>query len=762
MKNRILLLLLITISLVSCRKEFDKFERPDWLEGKLYTQLKTVPGIDSFIVAIEKSGYDTILDFSGSYTIFAPENEAFRSFMSGKYTSIGDIPHEDILELVKYHIIQNPWSRVQLQSLDVNGWIDRRDQYNNEPWGYKRQTLLKDGNRKYFIIIEREIATIVDSTNSNSNRTVFSSSRKYVPLFFDEYMSIADVRSDDFADFFGRAYEPGEIFFGNARLYKEDYFAENGFIYKVDQVVNPLKNVEQILENQEDENSYSTFLNAIYLFPQFSENTVETNKQPGASMGLDVPTLYNLDYNSLVFDIHEELTGRDAVDPVSTLRYHYGIIAPTNDAMQELIDDVVTASSGFPHWPSYGTTPENVKRIIVNSHMSKNPVYLSDIKGGFINGEDDSIYIDQDNIVDKIYGSNATFYGTNKAIVPRAFSSVAGPVYLRPGYQTFMYAVEYTNILPAIKRRNANYSFFVLPDTYLEYDSSLSISPNISNPRNLDVSSFDRSDYPPKSTRRNKYDLTFQMLGQVGEWVPKKIARKEFIKNLAGNFIVYNSENHPETGGPTVTGGVVSNFGYQGDSTIYVSPTELEEDIDNGVTYEVNGWLYFPRLTFFGAFESTRFFELIHDAGFVDDVYNKFNFINESEYYTVFLPTDSALNNYNTDTLTTEELQQFIKYHFIRGELIFTDGNKLSREYETLRLDESSTVFNTEYSMLDIRPSPDLIELYNVDGGHITDIFENDSTTNMMTAVNLSTNGAYDNYVTNGVIHEIDTVLLKR
>lgn len=766
MKYKGLIFLIAVILLASCKKEFDKFERPEWLEGKMYDQLLTVPDIDSFVVCVERSGYDTIINTSGSYTAFAPDNNAMNTWLSANsYGSVWDIPEEELAEIVKYHIVQNPWSRSQLQTLDIQGWIDVNDPFNNEPWGYKRQTLLKDENRKYFVKVINDQVTITDSLNSNSTRMVFVNSRKYVPLFFDQYMALADISKSDYESFFKRSYEPGNIFFANSKLGPEDYFAENGFIYVVDELVTPFENTEQLLERELDGKSYSIYQETVYRFPQFAENETETNNQDGASEGQDVPTLYDLDYSQLVFDIHEEMTGRNnQIDPTTSIRYHYGLLAPDNTAMNDLIDNHITASSGYPHWANWTSTPDNVKRIILNSHMAPNPIYKSDIDQGFLNGSADSVFINSDDIVETIYGSNATFHGLKKAILPRALSSVSGPVYLRPGFLTMMYAIEYTNILAAIKRRDASYSLFVLPDWYLNNDSSLVMNQDDSyRPPRYSAISYDRSYLMPRATRRSSTEITIQLLNQVGTSIPRGVARKEFIENLGGNFIVFNSENHPETGGPTITGGASSVYGYNGDSVVHVTPTPLDEPTDNGITYSVDGWLSFTTTRFYDAISQyDGFYDLMVRAGLVDQVYYRFNFVSESEFYTVFIPSDEALASINTDTMSQEELQQLVKYHFVRGQLIFTDGNKPSMEYETMRVDESSTEYSTVYSTLDIRTSPDILGLYNSNGDHFLDVIENDTFTNHTTALNLRVNNNDpDNYITNGVLHVIDSVLIK-
>ncbi len=70
------------------------------------------------------------------------------------------------------------------------------------------------------------------------------------------------------------------------------------------------------------------------------------------------------------------------------------------------------------------------------------------------------ITIDPSTIIQKEYGSNCTFIGVNKMVVPRAFKSVTGPIYLQRGYSRAMYAIEESGLLPALKRENQNYMLY--------------------------------------------------------------------------------------------------------------------------------------------------------------------------------------------------------------------------------------------------------------------------------------------------------------
>lgn len=427
-----------------------------------------------------------------------------------------------------------------MQQLDIYGWIDPKDPNNDQPRGYKRQTLMYEQNKKYWVKDIKGLATIVDSTQSNDYRTVFSSSRKYVPIFFDAFMKSAEIDAPDYEYYFNKSYEPGNIYFAGAQVISQEIFAENGIIYQVDKVVEPLLNGEELLSSSQSGNSYSDYLSLLHYFGTFTYNSNETQKLPGYAEGLVVDLLYDLHYPNLVFDVQSELTGPGVTSSIYTIRYQYGLVAPTNDALQKLYDDVVTSKSGYPHWGSASVLPDNVKLIIVGSHMSLDPVYPANINKGFINGEKDIVLLDPSSVIQKSYGSNCTFIGVKQAIIPRAFSSVTGPVYLRPGFSVFRQAMEYTNILSAVKKKNANYAFFVVPDDVISFDSSLIVQ--TINERQFSLQSYSQSEL--RMIKRTTNDLTIQLLNQVGTKIPTGIPKKEFIPNLNGNFIVYESDKN--------------------------------------------------------------------------------------------------------------------------------------------------------------------------------------------------------------------------
>ena len=760
--RQIILLALSAIFFCSCindPQEDEKYKRPDWLAGKVYTQIKSQPELSTFARCIELTGYDTLINISGSYTVFAPNNEAFSIYFQNHpdYKSVEDIPLEELTRIVKFHIVQNPWSKIQLRSLDVFGWIDTLDIENNKPKGYKRETLLLEKDR--FLGVKGESGLgiiIVDSLQAQWYRKVITDSRKYAPIFYREYFDIYNLNSGDFEFYFERPFgNPQDIYFVNGRIIGDEIFSENGFVYNIDRVVEPLQNAYQILNNRNGNESYTMLLDVIDLFPEFEYNDEETMDQPGAEQGFEVDSLFDLSYPELTFNIYNEKTkapsGTMGLPGNVSIRYHHGLLAPTNAAFTEFINTYLVGSG---KWGSLEDSPEHIKRIIANTHMCINPIYQTDIEQGFYNGELDIVRLNPDDIVEKQYGSNCTFIGLNKTVVPRAFSSVTGPVYLQRGYSKVMYAIESSGLLPALKRENKNYLFYVESDRNTSLDSSLLYNAVQKRFTLWQITGTSRTQYNLTTN-----DLRTLLLNHIGTEYPRGIARKEFIKNLAGNFLIVNNE----TG--EVKGTAPTTDGYGGTVQVTIIPRQISTAADNGITYDVDDWFSFSvtslfiRLSQVGSpFEA--FHKLLQKAGLSLDREYRYSFISDNEYYTVFVPTSAALNAYKaaTDAMSVADLRKFLMLHFVQGDLIFTDGNRPSGYYVTTRVDERSTPYSTIYTEMYINPGYDIISFPGKTGDNYTTVNES-SSSNILAGLELET-GTFKVYINNAVIHPIDTVLL--
>ncbi len=753
------LLVLSCIVVAGCKDVLDRdarYQRPEWLAGKVYTQVKADPELSTFAKCIELSGYDTIIDVSGSYTVFAPDNEAFTIFFQEhpQYNTVEDIPKEDLLKLVKFHIVQNPWTRNQLMSLDVFGWIDSSDVTNNQPKGYKRETLLLEQDRKYGVKYDEDNKIfILDTTQASWTRKVITDSRKYAPIFFKDYFDIYNLNSDDYQFYFNRPIEsPTDIYFAGARITGQEIFAENGFVYHVDRVVDPMPNAYEIISSTDREYSYQKFMDMINKFPDFNYNEEKTFNQPGADLGFAIDSLFELHFPKLTFDITNEATsappGVQGLPDNVTIRYHHGMVAPTDEAFTSFVN---TYFVGPNRWGSIEEAPDNLKNIIVNTHLCTYPVYPTNFQKGYLNGEDDLVVLNQDNIVEKEYSSNSTFIGVSKMIIPRAFISITGPIYLQRTYNKVMLGIEKSGLLPALKRENKDYQFYVESDVNTRLDSSF-----LYDERRAEFFCYTNGAGSSRKYVLTNSDLRNLLLNQLALERPKGGVRKEFIKTFAGNYLIINNE----TG--EVSGTAPTTIGYKGLEKTQVIPNQISTDADNGVTWEVSDWFSFSTTTMFlkiqGAYP--RFQALLTKAGLTDNGINQYKFTSPSEVYTVFIPTDAALDAYQVDTLKTADLKKFLLMHFVHGDMIFTDGRKMEGYYQTARVDDRSTPYTTIFSEIYIKPGNDMISFKAKDGSTYTSVSES-ATTNMVAGrLTGQSTDTYPTIVTNAVIHQIDSVLI--
>lgn len=584
--NVILLLTGILFSLFAgCEKWSgqDKYKRPDWLPGKLYTTVAVQKDLSLFAECLRLTGLDTIIDVSGSWTVFAPTNEAIIQFLSeNKYSGVSDIPKNELEKITKFHIIQDPWSLDQLKILGSNGWRTGNNS-NSNSYAYKRQTILKNPNEKYWIKKDgNKVMIVPDSTKADGYKTVFVPSRKYVPIFYDQYFTVNGLTPNDYSFYFDRTYEPGNVYYAGAKIIQADILAENGFVHIVDKVVNPMLNAKERLEKELPGESYKLFLEMVYwYYPNFEPNMTATNNQPEVRLGGIADTLWDLNYAGLAFDLQKE-----RFDNINqTLVRHNGLIAPTDATFREFIDGTLTIKSGFPHWNDYKSLPIDLVDFIAGQNFKSSPFYPSTSQYKKIFSGTSRYHQNEENIIRKDFGSNCTFIGLNAYIPDRVFTSVTGPVFCRPAYSIFRRALIYSGAYDAIANYKGQLYFFPIPDFALLADSSLLVEWIDKDKNTYNFKAYNRTMHQTDMIGRNT--LSNWILNQVGTSQSIGANNKEIIRTLGGKYLTWDHNTN------TIQGTVPSTFGYKGNIQVTNTPILLDEPTDNGKTLTIKYWFNF-------------------------------------------------------------------------------------------------------------------------------------------------------------------------
>jgi uncharacterized surface protein with fasciclin (FAS1) repeats len=308
--------------------------------------------------------------------------------------------------------------------------------------------------------------------------------------------------------------------------------------------------------------------------------------------------------------------------------------------------------------------------------------------------------------------------------------------------------------LAALKRENRDYQFFVESDINSRLDSSFLYNP-LALSTNQRFSAYTVSGASATRFFFTTNDLRNMLLNHIGTESPTRIPRKEFIRNLAGNYIIFDNE----TG--EVRGTAPTTRGYKG-STVQDIPRESDFQPDNGKFYDIDNWYSFSSSTMFIKIQAEfpEFHALLKKAGLTRDAEYRYTFVSNTENYTVFAPNATALFDYQADTLNIEDLKKFLLMHFVQGDMIFTDGKKPGGYYETARPADGSNEINKSFTKIYIQPGIDLISFKDKSAGTYLDIIESVST-NQLTGRNLATSQeTFSSVITTGVVHEINKVLV--
>ncbi|MCD6354779.1 MAG: fasciclin domain-containing protein, partial [Prolixibacteraceae bacterium] len=412
----ILLLLIFQFGCKQATFDNPKYQRPDWLAGKLYSQAKADEDLSIFVQLLDKTTYSKILDRSGYFTLFAPTNEAMNQFFANNslgISNVNDLSEVEAEKLVRYLIIQDGWTNEQLQDMGPNGF--------GEPTGYKRETLYPP-------------YPYIETGSDHKSRYIVQDNYRHVPLFYKKFFDFYGYRSSDYEYFFpNQVWDDNAIYYAGAKILGDAIPSENGFLYKIDRMVTPLQSLDAITRTNSE---YSLFHDLCEKFAKFTFDEEATNTQAGASEGAQVDSLWQKGHD-LYIDLDKELI-KKGLGAKDALVNNYTVLAPNNTALNAYLQTDI-----LKHYKNISEVPDFILKMIINAHLRDVVTFPSSLENGVTNGEHDIIDINpQNDVVEKQFATNGTFYGLSKVIKPRALNSVLAPLLLNKNYEWFSEAIN--------------------------------------------------------------------------------------------------------------------------------------------------------------------------------------------------------------------------------------------------------------------------------------------------------------------------------
>ncbi|WP_205499775.1 fasciclin domain-containing protein [Rufibacter psychrotolerans] len=667
-------LLLALFLFAGCeQKEDDAFyERPAGLAEPIYQELEKRGNFTNFLVCIEKAGYKDILSKAGYWTIFAPNDEAFKKyFAENGIASVESIDAKTAEKIVKYSLVYNAFKAERLADYQSGlGWVNAL--------GLKRRTAYYEGAQLQQVNGEERL--VVSSNRNNRSGSdyynVDDTNNKYIPYFLSKVFTAKGLTAADYNYFYPNSTFSG-FNVGPAKVVSSDITAENGFIHEIDRVILPLPNLDQYLA---DQSKYSKF-KAIFdkYMVSYLVNAAATEKFSRIS-GVNKDVYVKVFNSGLSYSPNNENFLK--VEDNDGQQGGYTLFAPTNAALENYLDNVL-----LKHYKSMDALPKEIIFDFLNAHMWDKLVWPSKFNSTPHSSlGQNPLFNPQTDVVEKKVLSNGMFYGTQRVQEANVFSSVFGKAYLNPRYSLMTRALSVA-LKPILINTSIKFTVFLVPDEEI-----------IAAGFNYDLDANTWRYTPPAggasssgSTawgKLNRILNTHVVIGDVSD-----LAGSGVLETYEGEYISFSHNKLLSAG----------NMEQQIEASSVAKESAL-----NGTVYYLDKLLLEPQKSLglhlkdlAEAPESRykKFFDYLNNSSLFTKNTGAIVGVTASGFYTMLVPDNEAIDaaiakgylpasTSPSSAEDKEKVADFIRYHIIDKATIAPDGKK-EGGYLTLLLDQN-------------------------------------------------------------------------
>lgn len=696
----------------NCKEDhYARYEDPPWLGGSIIETLEAKGNYTILLELMRKAEYEEPIT-KGLFTVFAANDDAYQAYFDKKgISSVDEITEDQAFQLFTLNVVNTPRAKQQLifdYSYWHGGWQEPGSELGALLFRIDTRSKSNDYNEqvKYFDTYKDQTLRIIGQ-------------EKKVPLFSTEFFRDFNgaVDGSDYTYFFPDT-EWKELQWYNASI---DSIAKcsNGYVYYLDRAVPEIPNIEDFLRENQDK--YGVFYDLIQRFASYSFSEYDDDA--------DRTKLYSKSYTEIA-NIASEIgpTDQSPYDRKVT----FSLFLPKDEVFQEYINNNL-----LKHFECLDSVPEISLVFLAQSCIKNNLDIPSKIQSSYVNFYGDEIDINLNSDVDDaLFLSNGPVFIMNKYYPPKAFSSTVGPIFFNNIYTTFLYGVNDAQMISSITSPELEVTIFGPTNEglldggirYYEQRNRLEILE--------DDGKWGPMDDEEKKSFVGDHLITNNLMGEQIDFSGEGYARMS-----SGNYIYYNN-NEIQGGGNQEMGTVAK-----------IMETQTG---DNGVFYALDKAILAPKndQAKFIANDAdlSEFYNLLYLAGLADTAidadteleYARINFLQEQDSWTVFSPTNAAIiaarnNSMIPDSL--DDLQHFLRYHFLAEDVIFDDG-KISGTFASAKID-SADAETTYYAPLEIINQKNNLSVRDGAGNTVK--------------VNHSES---NNLVLKGVLHKIDQVLL--
>lgn len=447
--------LLLLGCLASCKDDLsdsDHYKAPEWLKGNAYEVLQSDGNHSIFLKGIDLSDYKSIVAGKSIVTVMAPNDDAFSSFLASKgYSSIEELGESDpeyLNKLIGYHLMYYAydWSKlVNFRPDDGDGATDEEKEV-DAGYYYKHRTHSIDP-------IEEVLVKLTSNATSETLISLYHYER-YLPVLSNKLFETKGIDAGYNYNYFfpdtewnGITGGDGGFNVANAKVLDTDnVVTDNGYLYHIDHVIEPLNTIYDELKNNSKFSQYLSLYDAYSTYDLADDET-------RTALGYQVYVHSHGDLPPIAWEWPVL-----SWSALSTLEYAgYNVFAPSNEAITEFFDSYWTADGGYTSLDDLD--PLILQYFIYQSFANDRfIVFPEEIKNGTVTTSYGTpINIDPDQVTDRVMCANGTLYGMDKMEAPAIFSSVVGPAFKDTTYLDYLYVLDGSDYMLSLASGETNF-----------------------------------------------------------------------------------------------------------------------------------------------------------------------------------------------------------------------------------------------------------------------------------------------------------------
>ena len=683
----------------SCENDFVLTGQPEWLGNSIYEQLQDDGHFTTLLKLIDDLDQKEVLSHTGSKTLFAANDEAFAQWFSHNNWGVRDYSKLTTAQkkmLLNNSMINNAYLIELLSNVSGNPPM--------EGMCMRRETASSIYDSVY-------IMKPTDMPNTAA-WAKFKESGKSIPIFKDAtsapmihflpaFMSYYNMTNEDLSILTNhQATSTAESWVNGVRVGEKDITCKNGYIQKVDGVIESSPNMAEIIRQHPNMSMWSSLIDR-FSAPYYNDaGTKEYNR-----LYNNQDSVYTMRYYSkrsaggnpnAVDPSGEAVTAQLSFDPgwnqymyANTMDYdlHYdagAMIVPTNEALTYWWNN--EGRDLQTEYGSWDSIPDATLAKLLNVNML--PTFTNALPSkcdNVLNDAKEALGIKVEHVDSCFMGCNGVVYLVNRVFSPAEYASVAYPALAHASTMNVIYwAIDQLNFLPYLLSMDSRYSLLLPTNDAMLWYLDPAFYGKVENSTGLEAPSLLEFYYDPtkreaERVQARRYTCTVDENGviTVGPRTQAVVSNdviKDRLSRLMDQLIIVGDvedghEYYKSKGGTLlrVTKTSDGRLAFSGGWDIEHNNVQLPVNKDeiytktNGKSYQLNNRMPLSAqnsfyMTLKNHEEYSKFLDLIdHDgselmitklnaynAGLTDQGSKNFKLF-DNYNYTVYVPTNQAI-----------------------------------------------------------------------------------------------------------------------